>query len=1371
MEKIIVPSLSGVVRLSLAIILIIMMLAGTVETAMAANGQWTEYTPGTAPSARMGHTIANVNNRVFLFGGLDANGVLNDTWEWDKTNHTWQNKNSANPPPARYYHATAAQGGKMWIFGGVGENDVVLGDVWSYDPEANSWQQAPSTRAETYSLSRYNHTATPLPNNLIAIYGGYTTIGGNPADRNLWLYNTTGVWTQKAPLPYEPFGGHAAAHYDEAFLVHGGYLGDVMFDKLWKYTIASDTWEMMNPTGAVPSARAGHASAYYGNQWYIFGGINQSSSVLKDNRAFNFATGVWGSKTDIPTNLAFSSAAVYDDQGYNILLFGGLDSNFQKTGRTFVYKESTPAQYTLTVNIAGLGTVTKNPNQSSYADGTVVTLTATPDAGCIFLGWAGDLGGNNNPTTITMNSNKTVNAFFFGISTGSLPNGTVGSAYSQTLAAAGGTSPYTWSLDSGTMPPGLSLNASTGATTGTPTTAGTYNPVFKVTDNTSATATKSLPITINKGTPAFSNLSSPTILQGTPTTSLGGTLRLNTFIPSGNVSVTLNGVTQQAPINSSDGTFSYSFNTSGLTVSGSPYTINYNYAGDANYTPIGPVNGTLTVTSGGFTLTVTIIGQGTVTKDPDQDSYAPGTPVKLTAAPSAGGWGFSHWSGAANGSTNPTTITMDGNKAVTATFIEDGYELTTAVMGHGWITKSPDHAKYAPGTVVALTAHPSDGWEFEGWGDDLCKATTNPANITMNSSKFVTALFFRQEYTLTVNIVGQGTVTKDPNQNMYVDGACVMLTAIPASGWSFSKWSGNHGYPVEDIDEIQLPVSMSTNRTVTVTFIEGGYTPAVKTVGQGTVIKNPKQASYAPGTQVQFTAIPASGWGFGYWSGALVSNPYANPTYVTMTANAAITASFISSRGEQWQTLTPATSPPARSGHSITEVCNKLILFAGKNGVLNDTWEWERLERNWKKITPVNDPPPARHNHSTAVSECKLYIFFGVNVDNVVLNDVWSYDPRTEQWQTEAQNGTELPSGRYGHTTIAMPDGNITLFGGEKPDGPADNYLWKYNPSTKTWTKYAAMPGGARSGHSAGVYGGNLYAFGGKTASGLSNDLLKYTVQNNSWETVNVVGEKPPKRTNQGTAQWGNLLWIFGGEDEQGGVLSDAWEFDFITYTWKKLPDMPEKRTDTYVVAFASESIDILVFGGMDGNLQRTATTFLFEIKDKKEDCFIATASYGTQDNENLVPLRAFRDNILMKTPPGRVFVDAYYSSSPPIAAEVGKNEVLRQAVRWLLVTPASFLAKVFSGFLSFIILAVVLVALGLSGIRYRMTRKILLGLGAGTLTAMALTGLVFLGGSLANSVSWSAVVAAWLLPLILPLSLVTGFGVIIQHRKRAIAA
>jgi hypothetical protein len=51
----------------------------------------------------------------------------------------------------------------------------------------------------------------------------------------------------------------------------------------------------------------------------------------------------------------------------------------------------------------------------------------------------------------------------------------------------------------------------------------------------------------------------------------------------------------------------------------------------------------------------------------------------------------------------------------------------------------------------------------------------------------------------------------------------------------------------------------------------------------------------------------------------------------------------------------------------------------------------------------------------------------------------------------------------------------------------------------------------------------------------------------------------------------------------------------------------------------------------------------------------------------------------------------------------------------------------------------------------------------------MALTGLVFLGGLLANSVSWSAVVAAWLLPCILPLSLVVGLLVVMRRKKAVV--
>src|SRR5205814_1142993 len=71
-----------------------------------------------------------------------------------------------------------------------------------------------------------------------------------------------------------------------------------------------------------------------------------------------------------------------------------------------------------------------------------------------------------------------------------LPTGTVGTVYSQTLAATGGTPPYAWSVISGSLPAGLTLNATSGAMSGTPTTAGTSNFTVQVTDSASGKASK-----------------------------------------------------------------------------------------------------------------------------------------------------------------------------------------------------------------------------------------------------------------------------------------------------------------------------------------------------------------------------------------------------------------------------------------------------------------------------------------------------------------------------------------------------------------------------------------------------------------------------------------------------------------------------------------------------------------------------------------------------------------------------------------------------------------------------------------------------------------------------------------------------------------
>ena len=81
------------------------------------------------------------------------------------------------------------------------------------------------------------------------------------------------------------------------------------------------------------------------------------------------------------------------------------------------------------------------------------------------------------------------------ISTTSLPSGTVGQAYSATLAASGGNAPYTWSVSSGSLPSGVNLTAA-GAVTGMPSSAGTFAFTATASDAKNATAAKSLSILV-----------------------------------------------------------------------------------------------------------------------------------------------------------------------------------------------------------------------------------------------------------------------------------------------------------------------------------------------------------------------------------------------------------------------------------------------------------------------------------------------------------------------------------------------------------------------------------------------------------------------------------------------------------------------------------------------------------------------------------------------------------------------------------------------------------------------------------------------------------------------------------------------------------
>ena len=150
----------------------------------------------------------------------------------------------------------------------------------------------------------------------------------------------------------------------------------------------------------------------------------------------------------------------------------------------------------------------------------------------------------------------------------SCPNGSgkVGAPYSSAVVASGGTVPYTYSIVSGSLPPGLKLNTATGAITGTPTKSGTYTFTTKVTDGNGQTTTKQCKIVI-KDCPKPLIVTCPSLKNGkvgsrfsTTVPVSGGTAPYTFSISSGSLPPGLSldaatGVISGTPTNS--GTFSF----------------------------------------------------------------------------------------------------------------------------------------------------------------------------------------------------------------------------------------------------------------------------------------------------------------------------------------------------------------------------------------------------------------------------------------------------------------------------------------------------------------------------------------------------------------------------------------------------------------------------------------------------------------------------------------------------------------------------------------------------------------------------------------------------------------------------------------------
>jgi uncharacterized repeat protein (TIGR02543 family) len=287
----------------------------------------------------------------------------------------------------------------------------------------------------------------------------------------------------------------------------------------------------------------------------------------------------------------------------------------------------------------------------------------------------------------------------------------------------------------------------------------------------------------------------------------------------------------------------YTFNnwTGGATGTSNPVnvTMNGNKSVTANFT------------QNQYTLTVVLspVAGGSVTKNPNKATYVYGDVVQLTASAN-GGYTFSSWTGDATGTSNPVSVTITGNKSVTANFAINTFTLTYNAGANGSISgTTPQTVNYgASGTAV--TAVPATGYHFVQWSDG---STVNPrtdTNVTANIT--VTASFAINTYTLTYTAGAHGTISGTSPQTVNYGASGTAVTAVPATGYHFVQWSdGSTTNPRTD-------TNVTANITVSASFAINTYTLTYTAGANGTISgATPQTVNYgASGTAVSEDPAP-----------------------------------------------------------------------------------------------------------------------------------------------------------------------------------------------------------------------------------------------------------------------------------------------------------------------------------------------------------------------------------------------------------------------------------------------------------------------------------------------------------------------------------
>ena len=481
------------------------------------------------------------------------------------------------------------------------------------------------------------------------------------------------------------------------------------------------------------------------------------------------------------------------------------------------------------------------------------------------------------------------------ITTDRLPDGKVGKAYSQTLIATG-TVPITWSIDSGNLPAGLSLNKDSGEISGTPTADGTAKFTVKA-ENSVGSDTKELSITITKDAPAEFTITVKTDGNGTgtatPSTAAAGTE-----------------ITLTATPNKGYHFKEWEVISGGVTIENNKFLMpNDNVEVKAIFEKDAPPAPTE------FTITVKTDGNGTASAS--HAKAVAGTEITLTATPNEG-YRFKEWQVIRGGVAikDDKFLMPNDNVEVKAIFEEDAppvpteFTITVKTDGNGTASASPDKA--VAGTEIRLTATPKEGYHFKEWQAISGNVTIKDNKFTMPDGNVeVKAIFEKDappaptEYTVTVTNDGNGTASASPAKA--VAGAEITLTAMPNEGYYFKEWQVISGGVSIKNNKFTMP---NNNVEVKAIFEEDTppapteHTVTVTSGGNGTASASPSKA--VAGAEITLSATPDKGYHLKEWQVISGGVSIKDNKFLMPDSNVEVKAIF------------EEDAPPAPTEHTVT---------------------------------------------------------------------------------------------------------------------------------------------------------------------------------------------------------------------------------------------------------------------------------------------------------------------------------------------------------------------------------------------------------------------------------------------------------------------